>query len=205
MERKTEENLSKTKEPLSKTKKPSKNKKPLSKTKQPLTKTKKPLTKTKKPLSKTKKILLKTKQKVDEKLINQPIEFQLDLVALDGYDLPIVDNKDVHGQPKSKKLKQSKPEVLGINYREMEERRLEELLFGELFKKAKHEPQIKKNTNKSSASTKSPKNSKKQTLRKESSETKVTLPEDIYGKNVGLSLNARRQAAWVDEDDEGLK
>ena len=156
---------------------------------------------------KNKKTLSKNKAERVEQLKSQSSEFQLDLGALDGYDLPSVDDKeDVHGQPQSKKFKQSKPEVLGINYREREEKRLEELLFGELFKKSEHEPQVKKGTAiKSLESKKSKKKLRKQISIKESREAKDALPEDVYGKNLGLSSTAKRQAAWVDEDDEDLK
>jgi hypothetical protein len=141
--------------------------------------------------------------KNDEQLKVESTEFQLDLGALDGYDLPNVDeNEDLHEEPKSKKLKQSKPQVLGIDYREREEKRLEELLFGELFKKLEQEPQSKKDTSKSSASKKK---LRKQISNKASSEAKDSLPEDVYGKNLGLSSTAGRQAVWVDEDDEDLK
>ncbi len=140
--------------------------------------------------------------KSEKQLKVQSTEFQLDLGALDGYDLPNIDeNEDLHEEPKSKKLKQSKPQVLGIDYREREEKRLEELLFGELFKKLEQEPQSKIDTGKSSASKKK---LRKQT-NKASSEAKDSLPEDVYGKNLGLSSTAGRQAVWVDEDDEDLK
>ena len=154
----------------------------------------------------TKKTHSKTKQGSEEQCIVQPTEFQLDLGALDGYDLPNVDeNEDLHEEPKSKKLKQSKPQVLGIDYREREEKRLEELLFGELFKKLEHEPQFKKDEVVSSASTKSKNKLRKQTHNKESNEAKDALPEDVYGKNLGLNSTAGRQAVWVDEDDEDVK
>lgn len=159
---------------------------------------------------KTKKTVSKVTKGKKQQQKNGPKEFQLDLGVLDGYDLPeIKDEEDVQ-LSKPKRFKNSRPEVLGVDYREMEEKRLEELLFGELLKKIDVDPQaIKSENNKSHTVTKSKKKGKgklgKQSLTKGPGEEEGSLPQDVYGNNLGISSVAGRKAAWVDEDDEALK
>lgn len=159
----------------------------------------------------TKKTVSETTKRKSKQLEEDgPKEFQLDLGALDGYDLPDLQDKEDVQLSKPKRLKQSQPEILGVNYREMEEKRLEELLFGALLKKFNDNPQaIKGKKNKSHTNTK-PKQkgkggSKKQLVTEKSGEEKGSLPQDVYGNHLGLSSTTGRQAAWVDEDDEAIK
>ena len=63
-------------------------------------------------------------------------EFRIDLDVLDGYDLPNGKEKvNDEAEPHAKKPKRSRPEILGIDYREREEKRLEQILFGEVLEK----------------------------------------------------------------------
>ncbi|XP_057375284.1 U3 small nucleolar RNA-associated protein 18 homolog [Daphnia carinata] len=157
--------------------------------------------KTKKPVSK------KIKQK-NQPPKNGPKEFQLDLGVLDGYDLPAIQDEEDVQLSKPKRFKNSQPEVLGVDYREMEEKRLEELLFGELIKKIDVNPQAIK-SEKNKTSKKPPQKGKgkvgKQSLSKGPGEGEGSLPQDVYGTNLGISSVGERKAAWVDEDDEALK
>ncbi len=165
---------------------------------------------------KNKNIDPKSKQASQKKLQKEPEEFQLNLKALDGYDLPDSEEKqnDVQ-QPKTKKLKQSRPQVLGIDYREREEKRLEQLLFGELIQKFEQDSDVKLTELKQNAvALNTGKKGKQKGSVKEKEIKKATtvttniekdaLPEDLYGDRLGLSAS-RRQVAWVDEDDDELK
>lgn len=145
----------------------------------------------------------KTNGTVSQASSNQPEEFQLNLKALEGYDLPVSDGKnDEDQQPQTKKFKPSKPEILGIvDYREREEKRLEQLLFGEVLQKFEVELEEKSEPVK----TGKKKKQKKQANKSQPGTGGDALPEDVYGQTLGLSSTVGRKAAWVDEDDTKIK
>ena len=135
-------------------------------------------------------------------------EFELNLKALDGYDLPDSGDEEevaraVEEQPKrKKKKKESKPRVLGIDYREREEQRLEQLLFGELLQNFEKKSQ----PDETSVPTVKKSKSKSKKQQPSSSETSSdVLPQDKFGNRLGLSTLADRKAAWVDDDDVTLE
>ncbi|KAI9553896.1 hypothetical protein GHT06_019166 [Daphnia sinensis] len=157
---------------------------------------------------KTKTIAAKKTKRKNQQQKNGRQEFQLDLKVLDGYDLPEIHDEEDEQQSKPKRFKNSRPEVLGVDYREMEEKRLEELLFGELLRKIDVGPQAVK-SEKNKAIEKQKKKGKgkvgKQSQTKGPGEGEGSLPQDVYGNNLGISSVEGRKAAWVDEDDEALK
>ena len=146
---------------------------------------------------KNKNSSVKSKQNVQEKE-----EFQLNLKSLDGYDLPDSEEKESDAQPKAKKLKQSRSQILGVDYREREEKRLEQLLFGDLVQNFERDSKVD-TKEKQRVSIKQKKNKKKSS--EKSSREEEALPEDVFGTNLGLSSTVARKAAWVDEDDDDLK
>lgn len=146
----------------------------------------------------------KTKQTVGQAPQDQPEEFKLNLKALEGYDLPVSDEKNNEDQqPKPKKLKTSRPEILGVDYREREEKRLEKLLFGEVLQKFEAESQIKAEPTPAKSGGKNKR--KKQASKSKPGKGKDALPEDVYGKHLGISSTVGRKVAWVDEDDSEIK
>lgn len=133
-------------------------------------------------------------------------EFQLNLEALDGYDLPksddesdsksVNDDADEADQPKRKRPKKiRRGKILGSDYREQEEKRLEQLLFGELIQKFELESKILPATQ-----------SKPKAIAKIEGAPAGVLPADEFGNRLnGTSSIQERKAAWVDEDDEQIR
>jgi len=151
------------------------------------------------PKTKTKPVTKSTQ--IVEESDDDKGELEINLKALDGYDLPNSEDEEeevctVDDKPKKKKMKKEyKPRALGIDYREREEKRLEQLLFGELhqtFEKAEaaHLPAIKKSKDNNEEST--------ETL-------SGVLPADKYGNRLGIPSVTDKKAAWVDDDDLTLE
>lgn len=129
-------------------------------------------------------------------------EFQLNLRALDGYDLPTDTKEDDGDQPKAKKSKESRPEILGLDYREREEKRLEQLLFGELLNKFEQDGEVETESQSGTAISRKKHKPKNITSTSEPTKEGNVLPEDLFGSRLGVSTTLGRQAAWIDEDDE---
>ena len=140
-------------------------------------------------------------------------EFQLDLKALDGYDLPNSDDEQSDTQssapaqqPKRKRSKSStsgRGKILGVDYREREERRLEQLLFGELIKKFEQDSQIQPAEKLEQPPSKQA--AKKAKKDDQSSADGGTLPDDKFGNQLNGKNTSQRKAAWVDDDDEQIR
>lgn len=145
----------------------------------------------------------KESAQVTEESDDERQEFELNLKALDGYDLPDTEEEADRDeeQPKKKKKKKeiSKPRVLGIDYREREEHRLEQLLFGELLQNFEKKSQSVE----TAVPTKSKGKGKKEQAPTETSSD--VLPVDKFGNRLGLSTLNDRKAAWVDDDDVTLE
>ena len=150
----------------------------------------------------------KTKKPVPKRTVKKRSKgekFQLNLKTLDGYDLPNLDKSDSTEEPQAKKSKQVKPQVLGVDYRELEEKRLEQLLFGNLVEKFQNEEQLNVTTN-SNVELSEKQETKKQSKKKKKKQVKNNdVPEDVFGKNLGTLSTEGKKQAWVDEDDEDLK
>ena len=156
------------------------------------------------PKTKTKSIT-KSTQVVEESDDNKQ-EFEINLKALDGYDLPNSEDEEEEvcdvddDKPKKKKMKKDfKPRVLGIDYRQKEEQRLEQLLFGELLQNFEKKSQVED----SPLSVKKVKGEKQKQVSTEHSSG--VLPEDKYGNRLGIHSVTDKKAAWVDDDDVTLE
>lgn len=135
----------------------------------------------------------------------------INLDALDGYALPECldtdDNENLEegrsstNQPKKKKKnKEKREDVLGVEYREREEKRLEELLFGDLLDK------FQKETGTCSDVYDSETERKNTYLSEDCGDVKEgTLPQDLFGNRLGLNKTSKKNPAWIDGDDEETK
>lgn len=134
-------------------------------------------------------------------------QFQLNLNALDGYDLPqsgieSSDSDNDDRQPKRKRPKKARhTKVLGMDYREKEERRLEQLLFGDLVQKFELDSTSDKKSEPPLPDTKKPNKKKKKTV----PDSLEVLPEDKFGNTLADGSLVQRNPVWVDEDDEKIR
>ena len=117
-------------------------------------------------------------------------EFKLNLNVLDGNALPADSDSDeqVETQPRKRRKKKSKKRILGADYQAMEEKRLENLLFGGTVGQFTDEPQLLVDPEISSV------------IDTNENETDP-IPTGLPG-NDALSS---QKPAWVDEDDEVTK
>jgi len=117
-------------------------------------------------------------------------EFKLNLNVLDGDALPADSDSDeqVETQPRKRRKKKSKKRILGADYQAIEEKRLENLLFGGTVGQFTDEPQLLVDPEISSV------------IDTNENETDP-IPTGLPG-NDALSS---QKPAWVDEDDEVTK
>ena len=144
---------------------------------------------------------------IEKSAATSPHSINLD--ALDGYALPEYldtgdrENIEGHGnttnQPKKKKKKKG-ADILGVEYREREEKRLEELLFGDLLDKFSKKTEIFAAINNSETERKDP-----DLCDDDADVQEGTLPQDLYGNRLGLNKTYDKNPAWVDDDDEETK
>ena len=132
----------------------------------------------------------------------------INLAALDGYVLPNEEESVEEDEgtdaavtkPKKKRRRRTKKDILGDDYREKEERRLEELLFGNLLRNFEGKTNDSKPVE--------PKAEDSSESDGEVSQAPVpegALPADVYGQNLLGTGTSGLKAAWVDEDDEETK
>lgn len=140
-------------------------------------------------------------------------EFELNLDALDGYKLPGSEDEAEEKISPKKRKRRSKPQVLGVNYREIEEKRLEELLFGELVQAFEKKEALLTETPDSvitKTTVKDEESGQAGTSVTETKKRKITssdtlVPENEFAKALGVKSATQKKAAWVDEDDENIK
>ena len=131
-----------------------------------------------------------------ESAMNEDVGINLD--ALDGYVLPEPDEDVSEPEPKRKKVqgRERKGKILGAEHRENEEKRLEKLLFGGLLQTFdKASPELVSGESGDSSAEDG----------EEIDKSSDALPNDKYGKRLGLVASNERKAAWVDDDDEVTK
>lgn len=160
---------------------------------------------------KTKSKSIKKSTQVVEESDDDKQEFEINLKALDGYDLPNSEDEEEEARnvdddkPKKKKMKKDfKPRVLGIDYRLKEEQRLEQLLFGELLQDfEKKSQQVEDSPLPTVVELEKVKGKKQKHVSTEHSSG--VLPEDKYGNRLGIHSVTDKKAAWVDDDDVSLE
>jgi hypothetical protein len=131
----------------------------------------------------------------------------INLAALDGYVLPNEEETDEEEgtdaavtKPKKKRRRRTKKDILGDDYREKEERRLEELLFGDLLRKFEG-----KTNDSKPVEHKAEDSSESDGEVSQAPVSEGALPADVYGQNLLGTGTSGLKAAWVDEDDEETK
>ena len=119
-------------------------------------------------------------------------EFQLNLDVLDGEDAPVDSDSDeqVVTQPRKRRKRKMKQQVLGVDYQALEEKRLEDILFGGVVEQFMEEPELATETESPSV-----------VVADEIPNETDLVPADVLGNN---SISAQKPA-WVDEDDETTK
>jgi len=142
----------------------------------------------------------KTALSLTENTTEKEDDFQLNLDVLDGNNVPSDSDSDeiVETQPrKRRKRKSKKRQVLGVDHQQMEEKRLEHVLFGGLVEQfADQTPVVVEITTEDT-------NENVDINTKENDHD--ILPADLLGNNLGSSQTTGRKPAWVDDDDEVTK